>query len=166
MEALKGQNQILLFRLLKDATTKKAAKMAFQTEHETSESADAEVTQTKDGPISVSAGIEEEITFNCIMARGDEVDEMLRQAMREKEIVEVWEVDITEKSEEERYPAEYRQGLVTERSKTANAEDLIEVEYSFTTNGISQSGEVTLTSEQEEVIQYAFRDTDEYTEGV
>ena len=99
MEALQGKKLILLFRLLKDASTKKGAKLAFQTEHSTESTLNSDTTITKDGPINTGTSVEEEIPFTCIMARGDEVAEMLKKAHREAEIVEAWEVDITKKNE-------------------------------------------------------------------
>ena len=160
MEALQGKKLILLFRLLKDASKKKGAKLAFQTEHSTESTLNSDTTITKDGPINTGTSVEEEIPFTCIMARGDEVAEMLKKAHREAEVVEVWEVDITKKNENDKYPAEYRQGLITSFSKTANSEDLIELSVTLKVNGIAQSGELTLTADQEEVVQYAFRDTE------
>ena len=49
-------------------------------------------------------------------------------------------------------------------NETKNAEDLVELEGTFITNGMSKEGEVTLTAEQAEVVQYAFRDVTPYTE--
>lgn len=164
MEALKGKNSILLFRLLEDAAKNKAAKLAFQTEHSVDKSRDSDVTETKDGPVTVGQGMEEEISFNCIMAKDDPVAKMLDKALVENKTVEVWEVDVTpNKDGGNKYPAIYRQGIVTEFNKSANVEDLIELEATFVTSGIGQEGEVTLTQEQQEVVQYKFTDTEPKT---
>lgn len=157
MEALKGKNQILLFRLLEEATKKTGAKLAFQTEHSVEKSRDSDTTETKDGPITIGQGIEESIPFSCIMAKDDPVVDLLDIAINENKIVELWEVDIT-KENQGKFPAIYRQGLITELNKTANTEDLIELEGTFITNGIAQKGEVELTKEQQEVVQYKFKD--------
>lgn len=165
-QAVKGKSQILLFRLLRDAASAKAAKLAFQTEHSTEKKRDSDVTETKDGSITIGKALEEEVPFTSIMAAGDPVVKLLETAINENEILEIWEVDITEKTKGGKYPAYYRQGLLTELNKTANAEDLIEIEGTFATNGTAVQGEVTLSEEQENVVQYAFRDTSEYKPSV
>lgn len=163
MEAIKGKNLILLFRLLEDAAKHKAAKLAFQTEHAVDKSRDSDTTETKDGPVTVGQGMEEEISFSCIMAKNDPVAKMLDEALINNKTVEVWEVDVTPKEEDDgKYPATYRQGLITEYNTSANVEDLITLECTFVTSGIGQKGEVTLTQEQKEVVQYKFRDTEVY----
>lgn len=165
MEAIQGKKLILLFRALKDASTQKGLKLAFQTEHSVDSSLNSDTTITKDGSITTGTSVEEEIPFTCIMGRDDDTAKMLKKAHRKGEVVEMWEVDITEKDSEGKYPAEYRQGLITSYSKTANAEDLIELSCTFKVNGTAQEGLVTLTEEQEEVVQYVFRDTEIVTEG-
>ena len=158
MEAVLGKNLILLWRLLEDATTSAGAKLAFQTEHSVSVKRSADTTETKDGPLVTGGGLEEEIPFNCIMAKDDPVVAMLQKALRENKVLEQWEVDIT-KATANKYPATYRQGLLSELEKSANTEDLVELSGTFVVNGLAQTGEVELTAEQAEVVQYVFRDT-------
>ena len=162
LKPIQGKKRILLFRLLKDASKAKAAKLAFQTEHEVSKTRDSETTETKDGAISTGQGLEEEITFSCIIADGDPTYDMLNQAMDENEILEIWEVNTSEEQDGQ-YPGKYRQGIMTELTETANAEDLMEFEGTYKTNGLAQPGLITLSQEQKEVVQYAFRDTTEHT---
>lgn len=164
MEAIQGKNQILLWRLLKDAATKSGTKLAFQTEHSVSKSRSTDTTITKDGPIVTGGGLEEEVPFNCIMAKDDPVVKLLNTAIIENEVLELWEVDITDKGEAGKYPGKYRQGVLSELNETKNAEDLVELEGTFITNGTAKEGEVTLTAEQAEVVQYAFRDVIPVTE--
>ena len=83
---------------------------------------------------------------------------MLQKALRENKVLEQWEVDIT-KATANKYPATYRQGLLSELEKSANTEDLVELSGTFVVNGLAQTGEVELTAEQAEVVQYVFRDT-------
>lgn len=164
MEALKGKNQILLWRLLKDAATASGAKLAFQTEHSVSKSRSTDTTITKDGPIVTGGGFEEEVPFTCIMAKDDPVVDLLNSAIADDEVLELWEVNITDGGEAGKYPGKYRQGVLSELNETKNAEDLVELEGTFITNGMAKDGEVTLTAEQAEVVQYAFRDVTPYTE--
>lgn len=164
MEAIQGKKQILLWRLLKDATTNAGTKLAFQTEHSVSKSRGMDTTITKDGPIVTGGGLEEEVPFSCIMGKGDPVVDLLNTAILENEVLELWEVDVTDKGESGKYPGKYRQGLLSELNETKNAEDLVELEGTFVTNGTAKTGEVTLTDEQAEVVQYAFRDVIKVTE--
>ena len=164
MEALQGKNQILLWRLLKDATKTAGAKLAFQTEHSVSKSRGTDTTITKDGPIVTGGGFEEEVPFSCIMAKDDPVVDLLNTAILENEILEMWEVNITDEGAAGKYPGKYRQGLLSELNETKNAEDLVELDGTFVTNGTAKEGEVTLTAEQAAVVQYAFRDIIKVTE--
>ena len=162
MEAKKGIKVVLLWRLLKDASTKKAVKLAFQEKHSVEASIDGgDVKKTKDGAIITTGTIEEEIPFESTMGSGDAIAEMLIQAFYDQEMLELWEVDLNEKGENGKYKAEYRRGRLTDITKNAEAEDTVMLEGTFKTEGIRQKGEVELTAEQEEIVQYAFRDTDE-----
>ena len=164
MEAKEGKKQILLFRLLANAAAASAVKLAFQTEHDTEKARDNDTTETKDGNISIGKGLEEEIPFKCIVGVDDPTIEMLEDAINKNEILEVWEVDLTEEVSG-KYASKYRQGLLTEMKTSSNAADLMEIDCTFITNGIAQKGMATLTTEQKEVVQYKFRDTTPYTEA-
>lgn len=158
-EAVKGINQILLFRVLSDAATKTGTKLAFQTEHEVTESKDSDSVATKDGSISIPGALETEISCTSILAKEDVMIKSLRDAMRANKLVEIWDIDKTAEGVAGKFPATYYQGYVTEYSKTPGAEDLVEVSLSFAINGEGQDGEATLTDEQAEVVQYVFKDT-------
>ncbi len=159
-EAVKGINQILLFRLLEDAETETAVKLAYQTEHEVTESKESDSVVTKDGNITVPGALETEISATSILAVGDPMVKKLRDAMRENKIVEMWDIDKTVPNETTgKYPATYYQGLITEYSKNPTAEDNVEISFTFVPNGMGQDGEATLTAEQSEVVQYKFKDT-------
>ena len=157
-EALHGKNQILLWRLLEEAGTTAGAKLAFQTEHSVSKSRSTDTTITKDGPIVTGGGFEEEVPFSCIMAKDDPVVALLNKAILENKPLELWEVNITDAGAAGKYPGKYRQGLLSELNETKNAEDLVELDGTFITNGTAKEGQVTLTAEQAEAVQYAFRD--------
>lgn len=165
-EALQGKNVVLLWRKLKEEALTPAKLMIFQTEHETSLSRDSDSTATKFGMIVKSGELEDEISFTSLVDKDDTIHEYLEEGIRDDEIMEVWEVDITEALESGKYPAWYRQGKITEFSKPANAEDLLEVSGTYVTNQKAQKGEATFTQEQMEAIQYAFKDTVQATEAV
>lgn len=159
LTAVQGIDIILLFRILKEATADAATKLAFQTEHELTESSDTESTATKDGPVNGNGTSETEISCTSILARNDEMVKKLRQARRDGDIIEIWEVDVKDKDEQGKYGATYFRGKVSEYSKKPAAEGLTEVSLTFKIDGEGQDGRATLTAEQEEVVQYQFEDT-------
>lgn len=159
LTAVQGIDVILLFRILKEATENPATKLAFQTEHELTESSDAESTATKDGPVNGNGTSETEISCTSILARNDEMVKKLRQARRDGDIIEVWEVDVKDKDTQGKYGATYFRGKVSEFSKKLAAEGLTEVSLTLKIDGEGQDGRATLTADQEEVVQYQFEDT-------
>lgn len=158
LKPIKGIDQILLFRKLGDKTA--ATKLAFQTEHSIESSIDGgDSTATKDGPITSPGTVAEEIPFTSIAARGDGTRELLEKAHRDQELIEVWSIDRGAEAKEGKYPATYRHCTVSEVSKSANAEDLMELTGTLVTQGTPQEGMATLSEEQQQVIQYKFKDT-------
>lgn len=161
-EAVQGIDVILLFRLLKDAGTATGAKLAFQTEHEVSETRDSDSLATKDGAIVTPQALETEISCTSIMAKDDEMVKMLRDAQRNGETVEIWEIDRSQPESgvsTNKYKATYYQGKVTEWTKNPTAEDALELSLTFAVEGEGQDGYATLTADQATVVQYAFQDT-------
>lgn len=165
-EALQGKKIVLLWRLLSKAAEGAGSLMMFQTEHSVEKSSDSESTVTKTGTIRSAAEVEEEIPFKSIVAKDDPVFEYINTAIDNGEKLELWEVDTNYEQEDGKYPGKYRQGYLTELSYTANAEDLMEVEGTFATDMKAQKGQCTLTMEQIEAAQYAFRDTVPYVAEV
>lgn len=158
LEAIKGADQILLFRL--KGETNPATKLAFQTEHSIEASVDGgDSTATKDGSLSSPGTPVEEWPFTSIAARGDETREMLWKAFREQKVVEVWQIDKGAEEQEGKYPARYAQGLIQDLSETANVEDLMELSGTIKINGVPKEGKATLTEDQKTVVQYLFVDT-------
>lgn len=165
MEARQGIKLILLWRLFEKAGTEKATKLAFQEKHSIEAKIDGgDAKLTKDGPITTKGNIEEEVPFESTMGLGDPVADMLDEAFYAQKLLELWEVDLNTQTEGGSYNAEYRRGRLIDLTKNADAEDTVMLEGTFKTDGIRQKGEVTLTAEQEEIVQYAFRDTDEVDE--
>ena len=163
----KGIKVVLLWRLLEDAATKKAIKLAFQEEHSVEASIEGgETKQTKDGIILTEGNVEETIPFKSTMANNDDTAKMLIKAFYDQNRLELWEVDLNEKDSSGEYAAEYRQGKLTDITKTAGVDNTVVLEGTFKTEGNKQEGTVELTAEQEAVVQYAFRDTNEYVEPV
>lgn len=162
MEVKKGIDIILLYRLLEDAKKEYAWKLAFQTEHENEISRDTDGVATKDGTVQSLQAVEYDFSATSLLAKGDKAVKKLKQAMLEGKVVEIWEIDRSEKGTDvnsEKYAATYYQGYITSYSVSANAEDNVELELEFGINGIGQEGYATLTEDQKKVVQYAFEDT-------
>ncbi|ASB97426.1 phage major tail protein [Streptococcus equi subsp. equi] len=100
LEAKQGIHAILLFRLLKEASSEKAAKLAFQTEHEVGKSRDVDGQKTKDGIIQSVGALEYDFKATSILAKGDKLAAKLEEAMEKGELVEIWDIDSEKASEE------------------------------------------------------------------
>ncbi len=157
IQAKKGKDKILMFRLLKESSKKNAAKLALQIEHEWEYSRDAETTQTKDGSITVSKGVEVTLSISGL-ASSDDTNKMLKQSVIDGEMLEVWEIDLSEKDSSGKNKALYARGRLNSWSVPANVEDFEELETEMTIEGIPVEGYVTLSEEQQNAIQYTFAD--------
>lgn len=58
-----------------------------------------------------------------------------------------------------KYAGRYFQGYVTEIEQASNAEDMVEMSYTFGINGKGAKGDVTVTNEIAEAAEYAFADS-------
>ncbi|XHX28083.1 phage major tail protein, TP901-1 family [Streptococcus dysgalactiae subsp. equisimilis] len=179
LEAKQGIHSILLFRLLKEASSKAATKLAFQTEHEVGKSRDVDGQKTKDGIIQSVGALEYDFKATSILAKGDKLAAKLEKAMEDGELVEIWDIDSEEaikKPEDDeiakvwgienetsggndKYLATYYQGYISSFSAKKNAEENIEIEMEFAINGVGKKGFATLTEQQKAAVQYAFKDT-------
>lgn len=158
---LEGKNKILLFRLLKNSD-KDAAKLAFQTEHTFSLERDTDSIETKDGTIVKLGDLEGEVTgIEAVQAKEDPVATMLQDSILEGEKLELWEVTVDEdlKDDDDKYPAMYAQGYLTSWEAEAPTEDESTYSGDYTIELVPQFGFATLTEDQEDAVQYAFRDT-------
>ncbi|MEY2029216.1 phage major tail protein, TP901-1 family [Streptococcus pyogenes] len=178
LEAKQGIHSILLFRLLKDADKEGATKLAFQTEHEVGKSRDVDGQKTKDGIIQSVGALEYDFKATSILAKGDVLAAKLEKAMEDGDLVEIWDIDSEEAIKNgssklasvwginngtnggnNKYLATYYQGYISSFSAKKNAEENIEIEMEFAINGVGKKGFATLTSDQKEAVQYAFKDT-------
>lgn len=162
MVAVNGIDIIWLFRVLDNAGTEAAYRIAFQTEGELTETRDSDSVPTKDGILRVPGQLEVEGSFTAIFSRDDPNEKKLRDALRDGKKVEFWEIDSANEgtsTDAGKFEATYYQGYLTERSKSFNAEDHAEISYSYSMEGKGQDGYATLTAEQAEVVQYVFKDT-------
>ena len=167
IEAVQGKRIVYLYRLLEDAATTDAKSIAFSTEDENSLSRDADVTQTKSGPIRTPGAIESEISLTSIMAKGDDMANKIKNAVINGSIVELWEVNLDEPGTSDnagKFKSTYYQGYMTELTVSSSAEDATEISMTYGPIGTGESGYATVTDEQQELASYVFKDTKQETE--
>ncbi len=160
-EAVKGKKIVYLFRVKDEAASSNAVALAFVTENGNTISKDADTTVTKDGSIRTPGEAEIEITSTALLAKGDKMYAKLRDAMINNKIVECWEANLDEPdtSNSGKFDGTYYQGYITEFEKTSSAEDYVECSITYAANGTGADGFVTVTTEQQEVANYVFTDT-------
>lgn len=160
-EAVQGKKLVYLYRIASKAATVDGATLAFTTENGRTKSKDADSTATKDGPIRTPGAAESEVTVTSILAKGDEMIDDLEDAMDDDELMEIWEANLDEPAEagDNKFKGRYFQGYLTEFEKTSSAEDYVECSLTFGINGSGATGDVTVTTEQQEVAAYVFKDT-------
>lgn len=161
MEAVQGSRIVYLYRLLEEQATEDAFNLAFVTEDSISYEKDADSTITKDGAIRTPSAAEIEKPVTCILAKGDTKINKLKQAMLEDKIIELWEANLDEPvvGATHKFAGTYFQGYITSYEKTANAEDMVEIQMTIGVNGTGKDGAVTVTDDQQEDASYVFTDT-------
>ena len=160
-EAVQGKKLVYLFRIASEEATTNGTTLAFTTENTRSMSKDADSTATKDGSIRTPGTAEVEISATSILAKGDTLIGKLEEAMDDDELMEIWEANLDEPAStgQNKFKGRYFQGYLTEFEKTSSAEDYVECSLTFGINGSGVSGEVTVSTEQQEIAAYAFKDT-------
>lgn len=160
-EAVKGSKIVYLFRIKSEEATSDGVTLAFTTENTTTMSKDADSTVTKDGIIRTPGETEVEITATAILAKGDKMYDKLKAAMKNDELIEIWEANLAEPAEggENKFKGTYYQGYLTEFEKSSNAEDFVEVSTTFAINGTGADGDVTVSAENQEIASYVFADS-------
>ena len=158
-EAVHGKKLVYLYRIKSKSATTAGATLAFTTENGRTKSKDADSTATKDGAIRTPGASEVEITATSILAVGDTLIDELEAAMDNDELIEIWEANLAEPGTENKFPGMYFQGYLTEMEKTSSAEEFVEVSLTFAINGAGVKGDVTVSTEQQEIANYVFTDT-------
>lgn len=160
-EAVQGKKLVYLYRIASEAATTDGTTLAFTTENSRTKSKDADSTATKDGSIRTPGASEVEISATSILAKGDTFIDRLEDAMDNDELIEIWEVNLEEPvaEGENKFVGKYFQGYLTELEKSSSAEDFVECSLTFAINGTGVKGDVTVSTEQQEIANYVFRDT-------
>lgn len=158
--AVSGKKIVYLYRLLSKAQSETGSLLAFVTENGRTKSRDADTTATKDGSVRTPGAVETEITCSSLMAKGDKMIDMLEGALDSNEIIEIWEANLEEAGTgTNKFKGMYFQGYLTEFEKTSNADESVEISLTFGINGTGVKGDVTVTTAQQEMASYVFKDS-------
>lgn len=158
--AVSGKKIVYLYRLLSKAQSETGSLLAFVTENGRTKSRDADTTATKDGSVRTPGAVETEITCSSLMAKGDKMLDMLEGALDSNEIIEIWEANLEEPGTgTNKFKGMYFQGYLTEFEKTSNADESVEISLTFGINGTGVKGDVTVTTAQQEMASYVFKDS-------
>ena len=159
MAIAKGQDTIVLVRKLSEESTKSAGYIMYQTDYTKDMTNETEETITKDGVAQSATTPTTEISLTALSAVDDEQMDAIEDSMISGEPYGFWEINKAVLDETYKFMAVYQEGIITSFSKSAGAEGSVELTLDVAVYGIPQRGYATLTLEQQEVVQYAFKDT-------
>src|SRR5574344_2163091 len=147
MAIAKGQDTIVLGRKLSEEATKSAGYIMYKTDY------------TKDSVAQSATTPTTEISLTALSAVDDKQMDAIEDSMIAGEPYGFWEINKAVQDESDKFKAVYQEGIITSFSKSAGAEGSVEITLDVAVYGIPQRGYATLTLEQQEVVQYAFKDT-------
>lgn len=164
--AEQGKDIIILLRPMNKAKAQAAALIPFGTSDTESISADTDQTVTKDGVIGTAGSASVELSKEGLMHHNSadpdatiSIDD-LKEAMKKREKVEAWVVDLSRPAATEgKYLGTYYQGYLTSFETEAAAEDLASVSMEYSADGVGADGACTVDANTKEIAAYVFKDT-------
>lgn len=151
-KTIHGMDLVLFFRKLADKATEDGARLRFQTEHSISEGKESESNATKDGSVVNVTDGEGSIDFTSYAYTEDDgtiaMWETLHEWFQAEEMTEIWEVNTKNVTSEGTYEPTYYVGYFTDYEKSAPADGIVELNFTFTLEGSGVKGEDTLTEAQ------------------
>lgn len=145
MDTISGQDKILLFRILGEEGN--AWKLAFQTEHTSSESRSFTAEQTKDGAISSVGAYEASYSVSSYLKKGDNYIQELKQAIREVKQIELWDINTIDADVETVLEGDYSVCNLTSIDFSNGSEGSVEASLELQVQGVPITGEVSVTPE-------------------
>ena len=151
-EMLQGKSHMLFMRAYKDRETEDGAKLRFQTEHSVSEDKETETIGTKDGnQITINDG-ESTIDITSYAYNEDDGTEafwkQVHRWFKDNEKVEIWDVDVSNPTEEGSVNVMYYRGYFTSFEQSKPYDGNIELSLSYSIEGNGVEGTDVLTAEQ------------------
>ena len=160
----RGINTVLYIRNLSQATSMSGGRLALQTTHTLTVSADSDSKATKDGKVSTPGVPETKLKVENI-GSDDFLDDVIKNSVFKGYKLEIWEVNFDKPNPNTpagaaptSFFARYMQGQATSW-ESENAADSTNTHSSeFAINGTPQDGYVTLDKPDLDALQYAFHD--------
>ena len=160
----RGINTVLYIRNLSQATTMSGGRLALQTTHTLSVSADSDSQATKDGNISTPGVPETTLSVENI-GSDDFLDDVIKNSVFKGNKLEIWEVNFDKPNPNTpagtaptSFFARYMQGQASSWESENAADSTNTHSAEFAINGTPQDGYVTLDKPDLEALQYAFHD--------
>ncbi|MFP7153823.1 phage major tail protein, TP901-1 family [Weissella paramesenteroides] len=156
VKTLQGVKSVLFARKHADAETKEMQLVPYQTSLTFDPSRDGDSTVTKDGAVNTSSSVETDLEVEFINNTAAVSDELL-QAIFDDELMDMEIVRMDRSNASGEYEAWYMQGHVSEDSNDNDADDHSTRDVSFSVDGTPKHGWTSLTTAQQDDVDYVFR---------
>ena len=156
---VQGMRKVLFFQAMDDSSSDgNSLRLAFQTEHTLTMEREEIEEVTKDGTIKDTGEINASLELTAYVASEDATHDLLKEHFKSNQTLQMWEVNVTEASDDDKYEAVYAQGKLTSFEESSAADGFAELTTNVAINLTPQDGEVTLTPTEFTAVQYAFKD--------
>ncbi|WP_204123117.1 phage major tail protein, TP901-1 family [Lacticaseibacillus mingshuiensis] len=150
-----GKDVVTFMRRYLTRATAKASLIPYQTGMTFGVSRDSDSTSTKDGPVNSQSSLETDFSVDFINNTSTIADEALDAAIS-GERIEAWKVNRGRRNATGQCEAWYVQGTISEDTGDNDSDDNATRSLTIAVDGEPKHGWVTLSDEQEELIDYVF----------